>query len=90
MLVCTSCGHENSEGTKFCPECGFSLAAGPARAKEQRKTVTVLFCDLTGSTAHGETVDPERLRALLARYFEGMKRIVERHGAAWRSSSATP
>jgi class 3 adenylate cyclase/tetratricopeptide (TPR) repeat protein len=42
--------------------------------------VTVLFCDLTGSTALGETLDPERLRALLANYFELMKAIVERHG----------
>ena len=42
--------------------------------------MTVLFCDLTGSTALGETLDPERLRALLAHYFERMKAIVERHG----------
>jgi class 3 adenylate cyclase/tetratricopeptide (TPR) repeat protein len=47
---------------------------------EVRKTVTVLFCDLTGSTALGESLDPEPLRALLARYFERMKVIVERHG----------
>ena len=40
----------------------------------------MLFCDVTGSTALGETVDPERLRALLARYFERMKGIVESHG----------
>jgi class 3 adenylate cyclase len=45
----------------------------------QRKTVTVLFCDLTGSTELGESVDPEALRGLLARYFERMKAIVERH-----------
>jgi class 3 adenylate cyclase/tetratricopeptide (TPR) repeat protein len=82
VLVCASCGHANSEGAKFCEECGFSLAAVPAGAKEQRKTVTVLFCDLTGSTALGETIDPERLRALLARYFERMKGIVERHGGS--------
>ena len=80
MLICTSCGHENGEGAKFCEECGFSLAAVPVQ--EQRKTVTVLFCDLTGSTALGETLDPERLRALLARYFERMKAIVERHGGS--------
>ena len=82
MPVCTSCGHDNREGAKFCEECGFSLVATPARGKEQRKTVTVLFCDLTGSTALGETIDPERLRALLARYFERMKDIVERHGGS--------
>jgi class 3 adenylate cyclase/tetratricopeptide (TPR) repeat protein len=44
--------------------------------------VTVLFCDLAGSTALGETFDPERLRALLARYFERMQAIVERHGGS--------
>jgi class 3 adenylate cyclase/tetratricopeptide (TPR) repeat protein len=82
VLVCASCGHANSEGAKFCEECGFSLAAVPAGAREQRKTVTVLFCDLTGSTALGETLDPERLRALLARYFERMKEIVEWHGGS--------
>ena len=39
-----------------------------------------MFCDLTGSTALGETLDPERLRVLLAHYFERMRAIVERHG----------
>jgi class 3 adenylate cyclase/tetratricopeptide (TPR) repeat protein len=46
----------------------------------QRKVVTVLFCDVVGSTSLGENVDPEALRALLARYFEQMRAIVERHG----------
>jgi class 3 adenylate cyclase/tetratricopeptide (TPR) repeat protein len=46
----------------------------------QRKTVTVVFCDVTGSTALGETTDPEALRAVLARYFARMKDIVESHG----------
>ncbi len=55
----------------------------------QRKVVTVLFCDVVGSTSLGENVDPEALRALLARYFEQMKAIVERHGGTSRSSSAT-
>src|SRR2546421_11549523 len=82
VLVCASCGHVNSEGAKFCEDCGFSFAPVPAGAKEQRKTVTVLFCDLTGSTALGETLDPERLRVLLAGYFERMKGIVERHGGS--------
>ncbi len=42
--------------------------------------MTVLFCDVSGSTELGERLDPEALRALLARYFERMKAIVERHG----------
>src|SRR2546428_13374529 len=81
MPVCSSCGREIDGDFAFCPHCGAEMApAAPTR--EQRKTVTVLFCDLTGSTALGETLDPERLRALLARYFERMKAIVERHGGS--------
>jgi class 3 adenylate cyclase/tetratricopeptide (TPR) repeat protein len=45
-----------------------------------RKVVTVLFCDVVGSTALGEAVDPEALQGLLARYFERMQGIVESHG----------
>ena len=40
----------------------------------------MVFCDVTGSTALGEATDPEALRALLARYFERMRGIVESHG----------
>ena len=47
-----------------------------------RKVVTVLFCDVVGSTALGESMDPEALQALLARYFERMKAIVESHGGS--------
>jgi class 3 adenylate cyclase len=46
----------------------------------QRKVVTALFCDVTGSTALGESLDPEALQAVLARYFDRMKAIVESHG----------
>jgi class 3 adenylate cyclase len=78
--VCAVCGAESPTGARFCPACGASLAAGLRGELEQRKTVTVLFCDVTGSTALGESTDPEALRALLARYFERMKGIVELHG----------
>src|SRR3954465_2552413 len=47
-----------------------------------RKVVTVLFCDVVGSTALGESVDPEALQGLLARYFERVKGIVESHGGS--------
>jgi class 3 adenylate cyclase/tetratricopeptide (TPR) repeat protein len=46
----------------------------------QRKIVTVLFCDVTDSTALGETLDPEAVRALLAEYFERVGGIVAKHG----------
>ncbi len=67
-----------SDGRLDCRKEGVHLASRPV----QRKTVTVLFCDITGSTALGESVDPEALRGLLARYFERMKGIIERHGGA--------
>src|SRR5437660_11450853 len=47
-----------------------------------RKVVTVLFCDVVGSTALGESVDPEALQGLLARYSERMRGIVESHGGS--------
>src|SRR3989454_6485835 len=45
-----------------------------------RKTVTVLFCDVTGSTALGEELDPESLREVIQRYFTEMRAVIERHG----------
>ena len=78
MQICSSCGVENREEARFCDSCGATLAAEPAR--ESRKTVTVLFCDVTGSTALGEKLDPESLRRVMARYFEVAKDVVERHG----------
>lgn len=47
---------------------------------ELRKTVTVLFADVTGSTALGERLDPESVRGIMTRYFDEMRRTVESHG----------
>src|SRR5438093_9818103 len=81
MRACPNCGRGIDDDFEFCPHCGAALpAAVPSGA--HRKTVTVLVCDVTGSTALGESVDPEALRGLLARYFERMKAIVERHGGS--------
>jgi class 3 adenylate cyclase/tetratricopeptide (TPR) repeat protein len=77
VSVCAICGYKVAEAFKFCPECG--QPAAPS-GQGQRKVVTVLRCDVVGSTRLGESVDPEALRALLARYFERMKEIVDRHG----------
>ena len=79
MPICTSCGRESTGDFAFCPHCAAPFAES-STGPEQRKVVTVLFCDVTGSTELGERLDPEALRALLARYFERMRSIVERHG----------
>jgi class 3 adenylate cyclase/tetratricopeptide (TPR) repeat protein len=47
---------------------------------EFRKVVTVLFCDLVGSTQIGESTDPEALRARMRRYFADIRATIERHG----------
>jgi class 3 adenylate cyclase/tetratricopeptide (TPR) repeat protein len=52
------------------------------RTREQRKVVTILFCDLVGSTALGESTDPEALRARMRRYFEDLRIVLERHGGS--------
>jgi class 3 adenylate cyclase/tetratricopeptide (TPR) repeat protein len=79
MAVCAHCGQENPAGFSFCGACGAALdEASPPR--ETRKTVTLLFCDVTGSTALGERLDPEALRRVMRRYFDEISAVVERHG----------
>ncbi|MFN2484975.1 MAG: adenylate/guanylate cyclase domain-containing protein [Candidatus Limnocylindria bacterium] len=79
-MRCPSCGEENPERARFCLNCASPLAADASRPRETRKTVTVLFSDLAGSTALGERLDPESVRVLMKRYFAEMRRIIERHG----------
>ncbi len=64
---------------RFCRGCGAPLGAA-ASGHELRKTVTVVFCDVTGSTALGERLDPEALRHVLGRYYSEMRLVLERHG----------
>ena len=78
MVTCARCGQENPEGFAFCGACGAPLAAEEA-VREVRKTVTVVFSDVTGSTALGEQLDPESLRRVMGRYFDEMQSVVERH-----------
>jgi class 3 adenylate cyclase/tetratricopeptide (TPR) repeat protein len=78
VATCAACGAENREGARFCDACGSQLTAGPSQ--EQRKVVTVLFCDVAGSTALGDRLDPEALRRVMASYFEVARAAIERHG----------
>src|SRR6202035_3896330 len=79
MVVCARCGAESPEGFRFCGACGAALEE-TAAPRQARKVVTALFCDVTGSTALGEELDPEVLRGVLNRYFAEMRAIIERHG----------
>jgi class 3 adenylate cyclase/tetratricopeptide (TPR) repeat protein len=81
VLTCANCGTESPEGFRFCPTCGAPLGQ-PEPAREERKLVTILFADVTGSTALGEQLDPERLRALLNTYFSAMSAVIEAWGVS--------
>jgi class 3 adenylate cyclase/tetratricopeptide (TPR) repeat protein len=80
--TCASCGELNPAQARFCLACGAALAAEAPTAppRELRKTVTVVFCDVTGSTTLGERLDPESLRRVMGRYFDEMGAALERHG----------
>ena len=79
MVICPSCGQENPEGFRLCGMCGASLTVAPD-AREERKVVTVLFCDLVGFTARAEQLDPEEVRAVLRPYHDRVRSELERHG----------
>ncbi|HEY3763652.1 MAG TPA: AAA family ATPase [Gaiellales bacterium] len=78
MLICPSCGEENPPRFRLCGFCGTPLRE--QAPVEVRKTVTVLFSDVAGSTALGERLDPESLREVMGRYFDVMRAAIERHG----------
>ena len=82
MATCASCGTENPEGARFCFSCGTTLGAPAEAARESRKTVTILFIDAVSSTALGERMDPESMRAVMTRYFDAMRDAIESHGGA--------
>ena len=79
MITCPNCGTANPEGARFCMNCAQPLAPVEA-TREARKVVTVVFADVTGSTGLGERLDPESLRAILGRWFDAMRDVLERHG----------
>ena len=80
MPVCPSCHEENPERARFCLSCGAALAIPSAPRREVRKTVTVIFSDVAGSTGLGERLDPESMRRAMSRYFETIRGVLERHG----------
>jgi class 3 adenylate cyclase len=81
VLTCPNCGQQNPPDSRFCNACATPLAAAPPEdAREERKVVSVLFCDLVGFTARAERLDPEDVRALLAPYHGQLREELERFG----------
>ncbi|WP_108516550.1 adenylate/guanylate cyclase domain-containing protein [Bradyrhizobium algeriense] len=89
---CGACGRENPSGNSYCSNCGAPLigaafqerssAVGtPARPTSQgaeRRQLTVMFCDLVGSTALASRLDPEDLREVIGDYHKDVETVVDR------------
>ncbi|KIF07303.1 hypothetical protein PL81_02695, partial [Streptomyces sp. RSD-27] len=80
-MPCTPCRSALPPGARFCPSCGSPCAPGPVTARPTgRKVVTVLFCDLVGSTALSGALDAETLRSVTLRWFDLMRLWIEEQG----------
>ena len=82
MATCASCGNDLPSGEfPFCPFCTAPLTEqSSASAREERKVVSVLFCDLVGFTAASDAADPEDVRARIRPYHSRLRTVIERFG----------
>ncbi|MGZ8738042.1 MAG: AAA family ATPase [Nocardioides sp.] len=79
--TCSSCGSVlPSAASRFCPECGTPVVPVAEVGPESRRTVTLLFTDVTGSTVLAEQLDPEAYRGVMGRYFAVARDAIEYHG----------
>ncbi len=80
-MSCASCRSALPPDARFCPSCGSPCGPGPVTTKPTgRKVVTVLFCDLVGSTALSGALDAETLRSVTLRWFDLMRLRIEEQG----------
>ena len=77
MQTCSTCGGDNPEGARFCNACGSALEAATTTS---RRRISVVFCDLVGSTELTERMDAEAVHGVMSWYWTAMRAIVERHG----------
>ncbi len=80
MRDCVACGEVNPAHARFCLACGQPLGDESKSAAGLRRSISIIFADLVGSTALGESLDAEALRDITGRYFETMRLAADRHG----------
>ena len=84
-MKCPRCQTELPDTAKFCLECGQAFTWGNqhpeshSHPEAERKRVTALFSDLSGYTAITEKLDPEEVRQITGRIFDGIKGIVGKY-----------
>ena len=86
--VCPQCRTQNAPTYKFCTKCGSPLVPVPGQAPEvpparrspeaERRQLTVMFCDLVGSTALSARLDPENLRDIVRAYQATCAEVISR------------
>ena len=82
-MRCLNCGSENPAGKRFCGDCAAPLNNGPPTQRAgvgERRYLTVLFCDLVGSTSLASRLDPEEWREIVADYHRAAADAIERFG----------
>ncbi len=86
-MTCGTCGAAVAPGQRFCGDCGSPVSAEPAlpaasavEPATERRLVSILFADLVGFTPLSESRDAEEVRALLSRYFDTSRRLIELYG----------
>ena len=75
MIRCAACQFDNPDGMRFCGGCGQPLEA---RAAADRRQLTVMFCDLVGSTALADRLDLEELVDLVRAYQDAAGQAIRR------------
>lgn len=82
---CIECGtvlapETNSNGNKRAITVSTGNRGTLSAPEEERRVVTVMFADITGSTPLADRLDPEDMRAILVGYFNLMAEQIRRHG----------
>lgn len=76
MIKCPSCGHKNTDKSKFCRECGAGLETGGKR-QDELKLVTILFADISGFTAMSGKLSPDEVKEIIDDIFEKLTEAIE-------------
>jgi len=90
-ILCPQCSTVNNEEAKYCISCGFNLGTTDdviessntrkeSKKEAERRQLTILFCDLVGSTPLSEQLDPEEYRQVITEYHQVAEKVIKING----------